>query len=167
MGVMRRSWPVAATWFLGAVALVGCGGDGDGGPGGGGGTSIADQPLTGKIGGQAFTVSAGETDAFLSQGDQYFVNLYGAIFTACTVGGPPLGANSVIFEIPKMPGTYNLGLGQLATLYDGATAYNRIASRGTIVIDSIAGTTITGGAAITFDANNTVNGKFTATICPE
>jgi len=150
-------------------AGFGCGGanddGGDGGPGGG--TPITEQPLTGKIGGQPFTFATGETDAFLSMGDRYFVTLYGSAFTACAVGGAPFSASSVIFEVPKAAGTYKLGLTQTATLYDGAVSYNHVATRGSIVIDAIAGTTISGGASITFDANNAVNGKFTATICAD
>jgi hypothetical protein len=163
---MRHAYRQLATCtFLALCATLGCGGgDGDGG---GGGEAIADQPLSGKIGGQPFSFAAGETDAFLSMDDRYFITLYSTVFTACAFAGAPIGANSVIFEVPKAAGTYKLGLGQTATLYDGAMNYNSVATRGSIVIESVTGTTISGGASITFNANNTVNGKFSATICAE
>jgi hypothetical protein len=163
---MPRTGLLLGTWvLLMAGGAFGCGGA-DGGEGAGG-VAIADQPLTGKIGGQPFTVAGGETDAFLSMDGTYFVNLYGVVFTACAFGGAPFDASAVILRIPKAAGTYKLGLNQTATLYDGAVSFNHVATRGAIVIDSIDGTTISGGASITFNADNTVNGKFTATICPE
>jgi hypothetical protein len=33
-------------------------------------------------------------------------------------------------------------------------------------VDTVTGTTITGGARFEFDANNTVDGRFTIHVCP-
>ena len=68
--------------------------------------------------------------------------------------------------MPWTPGDYPVTLDLNATLYDAAGNRNNVATRGRLVIDSITGTTITGGLHITYNADNTVDGQFQATICP-
>lgn len=152
-------------WLGALLTVLGCGG-------GGGDTTISDQPLSGKIGGVAWTFATGETNAFLSMGDTFFVELYGAAFTACDFGAAPTGANTFIFEIPKAVGSYPLSLQRNATFYEAATSFNRVATRGLIVIDTLdtatAGTMkLAGGAKVVLDANNTIDGRFQATICSD
>ena len=53
-----------------------------------------------------------------------------------------------------------------ARRYVAATNDNFVATSGEIDISAITATTITGGASFAFDADNSVNGQFTATICP-
>ncbi len=41
-----------------------------------------------------------------------------------------------------------------------------LATSGEIDITEITATTITGGASFAYDANNSLNGQFAATVCP-
>jgi hypothetical protein len=152
-----------------ALAIAsGCGSaaslGGDGGPGGG--VTISSQPLAGKIGGQPWTFVAGETDAFLSDATSFFTTLYSSSFTACSFGRPT-GENEVLLQLPTTAGSYNLSLGMNATLYDAASQTNWVATRGRVEVTAITATTITGGMNITYNADNTVDGQFSVTICPD
>jgi len=144
-------------------AMGGCGG---GGSSNGSGAPISSQPLSGKIGGQPWSLAIAQTDSFLSMGDKFFVTMYPTTFTACDTFGAPSNVNTVIIELPKTAGSYNLSLDMNATLYEAATSDNRVATQGHVVIDTITATTISGGANFAFDANNAVDGQFQATICP-
>jgi hypothetical protein len=146
------------------LALVGCG-SGGGGDGGGGNVTISDQPLAGVIGGQPWTFGSGETDAFLSTADTFFVNLYPGTVTPCSLGGPT-DADLVTMEVPTAPGSYPLSLQRNVTLYVASTSFNNVATRGLLVIDSVTATTVSGGLNTTYDDSNHVDGQFQATICP-
>ena len=63
---------------LACCGLSACGGEGGGR---GAGDAISTQPLSGKIGGKAWTFATGETNAFLSMEATFFVDLYDAAFT--------------------------------------------------------------------------------------
>jgi hypothetical protein len=141
-----------------AVLVGGCGS-------GGGSTAISSQPLSGKIGGQPWTFATGETDSFLSTDSEYTAHAYAETFTACT-GSASLTANQVILNFPKAVGRYAVTQDLNQTFSVGATNDNFIATSGEIVISAITATTITGGASFAFDADNSVDGQFTATICP-
>ena len=153
--------------LLGLLLAAGCGGsNGTGEASGGGGTTISTQTLAGKIGGQPWTFATGETNAQLSTADQYWVDLYAATFDTCVAFGSPTDADEVIMMMPKVPGSYPLSLSQNATLYVASSNDNWVATRGLLVIDSVTATTISGGMHITYNADNTVDGQFTAAICP-
>jgi hypothetical protein len=141
-----------------AVLAGGCGS-------GGGSTAISSQPLSGKIGGQPWTFATGETDSFLTTDSQYTVHAYAETFTACT-GSASVTANQVILSFPTAVGSYAVSLDLNQTFYVGVGNENFIATSGEIVISAITATTITGGASFAYDANNSVNGQFTVTICP-
>ncbi|MEP6652210.1 MAG: hypothetical protein ABJA82_02565 [Myxococcales bacterium] len=154
---------VLAATLAGAASLLGCGGGGN--PAGGSG-SIANQTLSGKIGGQPWTYATGQTESFLSMDDKFFLTLYGEAFTTCEIGGAPQGANEFIIEIPKAPGAYDLSLNMNATFYDAATSKNWVVLSGRVDIESVTATTITGGMNVTLNAGNSINGQFEAMICP-
>jgi hypothetical protein len=152
--------------LLGLLLAAGCGGSGGTGDPAGGGTTISTQTLAGKIGGQPWTFATGETNAQLSTNDQYWVDLYAATFDTCVAFGSPTDADEVIMMMPKVPGSYPLSLSRNATLYVASSSDNRVAIRGLLVIDSVTATTISGGMHITDNADNAVDGQFTAAICP-
>ena len=159
--------PIA--FLLGIALGAGCGGgsgDGGGGGSGGGTTTISTQTLAGKIGGQAWTFATGETNAALSTPDKFWVDLYAATFDTCVAFGAPSNADEVIMMMPKTPGSYPLSLAQNATLYVASSSDNWVATKGLLVIDTVTATTISGGMHITYNADNTVDGQFQASICP-
>jgi len=149
---------------LGLLLLlaVGCGGGGDGGAG----ATISSQPLAGKIGGQAWTFTTGETSDALSTSEQLWVDLYADTFDACVAFGAPPNADLVTMMMPRTPGSYTVSLTLNATIYSASTSTNFVATRGLLVIDSVTATTISGGLNITYNGDNTVNGQFQAAICP-
>jgi hypothetical protein len=151
----------AASWCLGLFLVVGCGGGG-----GGGGGPISTQPLAGKIGGQAWTFMTGETIASLSNADELFVNLYPTSFETCVSFGAPTGVDNVIMIMPRAAGSYSLGLSLTATLYDASDNSNYATTNGSLVIDSVTATTISGGLRATYNGDNSVDGQFQAAICP-
>ena len=134
---------------LGLAALAG----GCGGSSSGGSTTISSQPLSGKLGGQPWTLGTGETNSFLSTTSQYWVDAYAESFTACT-GSASTNADEIIMNLPMAIGTYALN------------SDNLVATSGEIDITEITATTITGGAKFAYDANNSVDGQFQMTICP-
>ena len=143
--------------------MTSCGG---GGAGDGNSLPISNQTLSGKIGGQPWSFVTGQTDSFLSDASQYFSTLYASAFTACQSFATPSDVNYLLVELPTAVGSYGLSISRNATLYDASTSYNWVATRGRIQIDSITATTITGGANITYNADNAVDGQFQVSICP-
>ena len=148
-----------AVLCLGLAALAGgCGGSG-------GSTTISSQVLSGKIGGQPWTFATGETDSYLSTASKYAVNAYAETFTPCT-GYVSTTADTLYLNFPAAVGHYAVSVELNQTFYVAATNDNLVATSGEIDITDLTATTITGGASFAFDANNSVNGQFVATICP-
>lgn len=135
------------------VTVAGCGSS----------TEIADTPLAGRVAGQPWTFVAGETNAFLSDGEpDFFAELYPSAYTACGFGAPD--GPHLILSVPKEPGEYEFGLSLNMTFYaDGA---NLIATEGAIRVDEVTATTVTGGVHGIFDGGNEVDGVFSLSICP-
>jgi len=145
------------------VACSGGGGDDDDG-GGGTGTPINSTPLAGKIAGQSWTMVSADTDAFLSDDAGFWATAYELSIPACS--GQFSDGRELLLTIPKAPGDYPLSLNLNATFYDPDTGNNLVATKGHIAVDTISASQITGGAYIEYDAANTVNGRFTISICP-
>ena len=148
------------------LSALGCGG------GSGSSFTISMTTLAGKVGGQPWSLVSGETDAFLSMNQpQFFTTMYTETVTPCTGAGFAVASNQIILNIPMTPGDYALSLNMSATFVvnpqDAMHIQNLIATQGRIVVDQITATTVTGGAHIQYDANNTVDGQFTATICAQ
>jgi len=130
---------------------------------------IAAGPLSGTVGGKPWTLVTAETDPFLSTGDTYFATAYAETFTPCTGAGLASKGDHLIFNIPKTPGDHPLSTSLTATFAVWSTPDlidNLITTRGQVVVDAVTATSITGGAAISFDEMNTVNGQFQVTVCP-
>jgi hypothetical protein len=144
-----------------AAFAVSCGSS----SGGGGSTTISSQPLSGKLGGQPWTLGTGVTNSFLSTSSQYWVDAYAESFTPCT-GSASANADEIIMNLPMAVGNYALSLNLNQTFYVAATSDNIVAITGEIDITEITATTITGGANFAADANNSVDGQFQMTICP-
>jgi hypothetical protein len=147
---------------LGLAALAGgCGSS----SGGSGSTTISSQPLSGKLGGQPWTLGTGVTNSFLSTSSQYWVDAYAESFTPCT-GSASANSDEIIMNLPMAVGNYALSLNLNQTFYVAATSDNIVATSGELDITEITATTITGGAKFAADANNSVDGQFQMTICP-
>jgi hypothetical protein len=141
------------------AALVGCGTDH--GPGEG----DMSQTLTGTVGGQAWTFAAGETNAFLSEGeDDFFAEFYPAAYTQCGFSAP--SGNHLIVAIPKTPGDYPMGTSRNMTFVVG-DSQNLISFDGRIIVDEVTPTGVKGGLVGSYDGQNQVNGAFELKICAE
>ncbi len=155
---------IVAVCGLGAVFASGCSDSGD--SSGPSNAVISSQTLSGRIGGQSWTLGTAESDSFLSTSDEYFVDMYSETFPACQTGAATSDSNHFIADLPTAVGSYNLGMSQTVTFYVAATSENLVAIDGRIQIDSISGTTISGGLKVTFNADNVLDGQFQASICP-
>jgi hypothetical protein len=139
-----------------ALALGACGGDD---------FDIPTTPLAGTVGGQPWTFVAGETDAFLSDGeDDFFASFYAETFTACGFGGP--SGNHLIVAVPKEVGDYDFSLSQNMTFVVG-DSQNLVTTEGRIVVDEVTATVVRGGLHGTLDDDNEVSGRFELTICAD
>ena len=126
--------------------------------------------MSGKVGGQPWTLVSGETHAFLSMGKaQFFTTMYMESVTPCTGAGFSVTTNQLIMNIPMTPGDYNLSLdlSQTFVVDPGGSDQNDIAISGRIVVDQVTATMVSGGANIQFDADNSVSGQFQATVCAQ
>jgi hypothetical protein len=140
-----------------SLSLIGCATDDSSS------ADIEATPLAGSIGGQAWTFQAGNTDSFLSEGeDTFFATMFPTTFTTCGFSEP--GGNHIIVSLPKVPGDYPMSLSRNMTFVVGND--NKIAVDGMIRIDEVTATHITGGIVSSFDSQNTVNGTFDIPICP-
>ena len=150
--------------LLGALCLLlaGCGSGDDGDDTGS--AMIASGTLTGKVGGVIWTLAAAQTDSFLSDDTEFWVDLYLAAPTGCGSQGT---GNSVILTVPNKLGSHALSLQLNGTfVLDNAAQDNLVATDGAIRVDEITDTRIRGGVTMTFDTANSISGEFEATICP-
>jgi hypothetical protein len=150
---------------LGLLVSTGCGG-GDDGNKNSSNVTISSQQLTGRIGGQAWSLGTAQSDSFLSTSDQFWVDMYAETIAACDSSARPSGSNSLIANLPKTAGSYDMSLALNATFFISSSNDNLVATTGRIQIDSVTATTITGGMNVTYNADNSLDGQFQATICP-
>ncbi len=126
-------------------------------------TDIDPTPLAGTVSGQAWSFAAGNTDAFLSEGqDDFFATFYESSYTPCTDSDP--SGPHLIIAIPKSPGDYTMDLSRNMTFVDGDN--NLVAIDGRIIVDTVTATQVTGGVHGTYDDENDVSGQFAITVCP-
>ncbi len=92
------------------------------------------------------------------------MTLYASTFTACSTLAPPEDAGTIIMVIPRTPGSYDLSAARSAT-FSIPPSDNWVALQGHVQISEVTATTITGGAKITYNGDNTVEGQFQASIC--
>lgn len=155
---MRRILGVALAW-----PAVGCADDGGDGNGGGS-TPIASGALTGKVGGQAFTVATAQVDTVLSDDEKLWIDVSSEVLASCNDFA---SGNSLILNVPKKPGTYALSLTLNATFVvaGGAETQNLIATKGSLRVDEVTNALVRGAVNTTYDADNSVNGRFEAIVC--
>jgi hypothetical protein len=126
-------------------------------------TAITNAPLEGSVGGNAWSFKAGNTDAFLSEGqDDFFAVFYPVAYTAC--GSEPTG-DHLIVALPKVAGTYPMTLQRNMTFVVGDN--NFVATQGQIRVDTVTATQITGGLHGIYNGDNEVDGTFTLTVCAQ
>jgi hypothetical protein len=154
----RQPWGIVRHFALGLLLVAGCDGSGDS-------ATISSQTLSGKIGGKAWTFTQGETDPIMSDSSSFWVTLYASTFSACATFMPPEDAGTVLLDLPKTAGGFDLSMSKTATFFIPPET-NLAALQGHIQIDTVTSTTITGGAKITYNGDNTVDGQFQVTICP-
>jgi hypothetical protein len=151
------------SWLLGALvlALSGCGGDGDGDNAS---TQIASGNLTGKVGGSSWTLASAQTDAFLSDSDGFWVDLYSEAVDSCGAFG---SGNSLILTVPMKVGSYPFGarLNGTFVIEAAGTTDNLIATQGLLRVDEVTSAMVRGGVSMTYDGDNTVSGDFAAVVC--
>ncbi|HXJ19892.1 MAG TPA: hypothetical protein VMT03_06620 [Polyangia bacterium] len=140
-------------------------GAGCGGGSGGDGPAISSGVLSGTIGGEAWSIVDGETDAFLSsESSDFFTTLYEETVAPCTGNGFSVSTNQIIAQIPMAPGDY---MREVTFVVDPGGANDNLISNGHVVVDQVTATTVSGGLYAMFDANDVVNGQFQATICTQ
>lgn len=127
---------------------------------------ISSAPLSGFIGGAAWSFGSAESNAFLSSSDQFFVEAYAEAIAPCTGAGDQVRTNRLILNVPKATGDYLLGSGLNETFYVQETGFNYIATTGRIVVNQVSATMVSAGAHFLFDGDNVVDGQFQAQICP-
>lgn len=153
---------------LGALCLVSaCGGEG-GDDSGASTVPIASTVLAGVVGGEPWALDHAETSVFLSEGETtFFVTAYAEPGTPCELRPAPT-RNELILLVPKAPGEYQLGSAINVTFVvdPGGVNTNLIGARGRLVVDQVTATSVRGGAAIEYNAQNQVNGQFEITVCP-
>jgi len=142
-----------------ASVLVGCGDEQDYGS-----WSVTDQPLQGVIGGQPWTFAEGETDAFLSDEESFFTQMFAEAYDTC-VSLEPEGPQ-ILVGVPTAVGTYDFG-SQLNITFSPSSGENLVSMEGGIEVTEITETTVSGGLYSEFDSDNEVDGTFTITLCPE
>ena len=142
-----------------SLGLLGCATDD-----GGGSDEIESTPLAGMVGGKAWSFVAGDTSAFLSEGDDnFFSTFYPTTFTACGFSEP--GGDHLIVGIPKTVGEYPMSLQRNMTFVVGDQ--NLIGINGKIRVDEVSATHIKGGLVGSYDGDNEVSGTFDLTICTD
>ncbi|HEY5448909.1 MAG TPA: hypothetical protein VIQ54_09170 [Polyangia bacterium] len=126
---------------------------------------ISSQRLSGTISGQPWSFRTGDAAQVRGIGaSQYVVNLYGDTREACTAFGVQVGTTVVTFVLPTAPGDYalspDLPVEIKTTMFDAAF------TEGSLAIDTITATTISGGLKVRTGDRQGVDGRFDAVICP-
>ena len=118
------------------------------------------------MGGKPWTLAIAQTDSALSDSAGFWVNAYAdAVSPACSAAVTPV-ANWMILTVPTQPGDYPLGASLTATFVTASSAQNLVATTGHVVVESVSGGQLVGGAYIEHDATNSVSGRFTIGVCP-
>jgi hypothetical protein len=140
---------LVGTSFWGLALIVGCGGNN-------GGT-----PLSGMIVGRPWTFVAGQANAAAINGT-YNLTTYPGQYAKCT-SYPPFDA-IYLNQVPNSVGTYAVGATTVDVTFAGSDNIN---GTGTIVVDAVTTTTISGHADLmSSDPATYATGHFDATICP-
>jgi hypothetical protein len=127
--------------------------------------AIGTGTLSGKIGGQAWSLESGETDAFLSMDDpDFFTSLYTEAVAPCNGDGFSVASNQLIVMVPMTPGDHEKSV--TFVVNPQGTVKNLITT-GHVVVAEVTATTVSGGIYAHYDGDNSVDGQFQATICAQ
>jgi hypothetical protein len=143
----------------------------------------------------AIRTATGQRDPYSAFGDEYSITMYPVTFAACEESAPA-GASPLVVIVPGVVGSYSITPSESSNGQAGSTGStssyptwqpypsgsggttggsNNVAAyftsglsatQGRIVINSVGTSAIAGGADLTFDADNHLNGQFQATLCP-
>lgn len=144
-----------------AIGLFGCGGDDED-------ASVTDQPLQGEVNGQAWTLGSATTNAFLSDDDTIWVDAYLDADITCDSFGGGEGA-SLILNVPREVGTYTLSLSLNMTFVfedEEGDLLNVVGTNGVLIVEEVTDTQVTASIRASADGDNSVEGRFTAELCP-
>ena len=151
-----------------AVVLAAALATGAAGACGAGTIEISMAPMSGKIGGEPWTLGTAETVTFMSNtSSQFYIDAYADTFAPCTGSGSALTGNLLLLNVPKTAGDYALSLALSQTFFVRSTNHNNVATQGRMVVDEVTATTVGGGAHFQFDNDNEVDGQFVAQICTQ
>lgn len=148
-----------STLLLGLTLCLGAAACGEDDP-----ITVADQPLQGLAYGQAWQVEGATTNAFLSDDSEFWVDAYIGE-PSCGGFGPGGDRPKLIISVPRSVGTHRLGLNLNMTF--AFMNDNLVATDGVIIVEEITETHVTASLRAEFDGDNSVEGRFTAEICPE
>ena len=131
---------------------------------------VLEQNLQGVIGGNEWTFVDGETNSFLSDETSFFTTLYASDIENC--GFISSRGHHILASLPNEVGTFELDFfeGRTITLVSTGpddVPVNNIATEGVIEITEITETSIKGGISAATDNDNTINGQFDISICPD
>ncbi len=120
--------------------------------------------VSGALNGEDWTFVEGETNAFLSEDDSYYVELYPASIEPCGTSGG--GTPFVTFQAPHEPGEYEEHIG---LSYDEGTDTDEahFGSPGTVTVDEVTDTAVYGQIDFDYDEDHVLSGHFGAHICPD
>jgi hypothetical protein len=146
--------------FVVAATLIACGG-GEKDPSD---VAISTKVLGGKIEGQPWSFAVGITNAALSTGDTYWSRGYGQN-VPCGVPSDQDFGPSLILDLPRETGSYELGPALGAVFVMPGRKANLQATRGRIEVEHVSKDEIEGGAIVYADDDNSVNGRFLFLVC--
>lgn len=131
----------------------------------------SDDILTAKIDTLDFEFVAGRARPSPFDPTMLTIDIFGsAPTTNVCLYNPPERESKIMFSVPKMAGTYNLGLntGQTLTFYIGhLNEYrNQVATAGTIILTAINTNNVVGKLKAEVDTRTHADGRFFLTLCP-
>jgi hypothetical protein len=137
----------------------------------------------------------GQLDPYSAFGNEYSFTMYPMSVATCE-NGTPANLDPLVVLVPGVVGNYPISKPETSSGQSGSTgststdpswqpypsgsggttgassdvavffASGLRATGGRVVISAVSTTAVVGGADITFDSNNHLNGQFQATICP-
>jgi hypothetical protein len=155
---MSRMLVLLGLFAVGCAAKDGKDGDEEGAD-----FEISDQNLQGTIAGSPFSFVAGETDDFLSDEDSFFATFYAEAYEACGFSSPQ--GDHLIVSVPTEVGTHNFTTSLNGTFVHGGSN-NEVTFEGTVRVDEVTETEVSGGVYMVSGSDFEVDGNFTLTICP-
>jgi hypothetical protein len=125
---------------------------------------ISKKVLGGKVQGEAWSFAVGITNSALSTGDTYWSRGY-AQSVPCGAPSDQDFGPSVILDLPRETGSYELGPALGAVFVMPGRKANLPAIRGRLEVEQVSNEAIEGGAIVYADEDNSLNGRFLFRVC--